>query len=86
VKSERITSDNNEIALANQLGDQIAATAWPGIFSGGKQIVATQASSLTDGRETYQFRFSDGSSMTIIGDFEIRFKEPGEQLELTDAR
>ena len=54
----------DESALANMMGDQMAEDAWPGVFSGGKRIVATQVQRNGD-QKILRLRFNDGSEMNI---------------------
>jgi len=72
--SNRVHYENEE-AIANALGDAMAEMAWPGVFAGGKQIIATQSSKAAD-FDVISFKFSDGSEMNIVGKFEVRYKQP----------
>jgi hypothetical protein len=75
--SSRIESESTEIALADKLAEQVAEQAWPGVFSGGKQIIASIASKI-GGQDVLRFKFDDGSEMNIVGTFEVRYKTPAD--------
>jgi hypothetical protein len=65
----------NEEEISNALGDTLAEMAWPGVFTSGKRIVATQTSKRAD-FDVMNFKFADGSEMNIVGKFEVRYKQP----------
>ena len=65
----------DEEAIGNALGDTMAEMAYPGVFAGGKQIIATQTSKAAD-FDVLSFKFSDGSEMNVVGKFEVRYKQP----------
>lgn len=65
---------DNESAVADAMGYAMAEDAWPGVFAGGKQIMATMKTRKGD-FDVMSFRFDDGSEMNIVGKFEIRFKQ-----------
>ena len=71
--SNRVHYENEE-AIATALGDAMAEMAWPGVFSGGKQIIATQSSKAAD-FDVLSFKFNDGSEMNVVGKFEVRYKD-----------
>lgn len=65
-------------AVPDDLGDEAAELAFPGVFSGGKMIDATQHTAPTStSPRILRFRFSDGSEMNLVGDFEVRYKHAG---------
>lgn len=70
----RIEYEGHEDATALALAEQAASDAWPGIFGGGKMIVAT-AKFRQGHSDVLQFVFDDGSQMNIVGDFEVRYKK-----------
>ena len=71
-RSSRITTEADaEHALGEAVAHSLAAQAWPGVFSGGKEVVSTEA------KPNYlRFEFNDGSSMTIRGQFDIEYGQP----------
>jgi hypothetical protein len=84
----RVTHDVEDVGEV--IAGALAADAWPGIFSGGKQITATQ-SYKRQNEDVFQFRFNDGSVMTFIGRFRVQYKhKPTEEenqlmLGMSDA-
>ena len=70
----------DEEAIGNALGDTMAEMAYPGVFAGGKQIIATQTSKAAD-FDVLSFKFSDGSEMNVVGKFEVRYKDAAQANE-----
>jgi len=64
---------DNEEEISNALGDTLAEMAWPGVFTSGKRIIATQSTRRGD-FDVMNFKFADGSEMNIVGKFEVRYK------------
>jgi hypothetical protein len=85
---DRVTYESHaEEVLGNAIGDAMAETAWPGIFSGGKQIVHTRYVKDPSGQQDdlISLGFDDGSEMNITGRFEVRYKLPsGDVVAETD--
>jgi hypothetical protein len=73
---DRIQREPSPSALADALTGKMIEQAWPGVFSGGKQIVRTEA---TEGEMT--FWFNDNSALKIVGQFSVRYKQPNKTEE-----
>jgi hypothetical protein len=74
----------NEEDIATALGDALAESAWPGVFAGGKQIVATESRSENE-LDVLSFTFNDGSQMNVVGLFSVRYREAG-SVSVSPAR
>lgn len=72
--TNRIHWDHEE-EIGNALGDTLAEMSWPGVFTSGKRIIATQTTRRGD-FDVLNFKFADGSEMNIVGTFEVRYKQP----------
>ena len=92
--NDRISFDQEDVGF--DIGEQLAAQAWPGVFAGGKEITRTSHVTLPDRRQLITFMFNDNTMINIVGQFEVRFKVPdhnserdlkamGEQLMLGDG-
>lgn len=84
--SQRVQYENEQ-AIGDALGDAMAEAAWPGVFAGGKQIIATEQQHAGD-FDVMRFMFDDGSEMNIVGKFEVRYKQKPTghgQQDLIDA-
>jgi len=77
--SNRVHWEHEE-QIAEALGDAMAEMAWPGVFAGGKQIIATKHERMAD-FDVLQFKFSDGSEMNVVGKFEVRYKDAAQTNE-----
>jgi hypothetical protein len=62
--------------IGDALAEKLASDAWPGVFSGGKQITRTAVTEV-EGKNLISFTFNDGSQMNVVGVFEVRYKAPG---------
>lgn len=80
---ERIQDgDAAEQQFVEAMTETIAEQSWPGIFSGGKQIVRTQAFVATETSPAeLTFWFDDGSALKVVGDFSVRYKQPDKITE-----
>jgi hypothetical protein len=73
-----IDGDAEEKAASTELGDVWAEQAWAGLFSGGKEIIATETwFDMKLNKNVLTFSFSDGSAMSVVGNFDVRFKPAG---------
>jgi hypothetical protein len=77
--NDRIQFDQEDVGF--DIGDQLAARAWPGVFAGGIQIERTSHVTLPDGRDLITFIFNNNSMINIVGKFEVRFKIPDHNSE-----
>jgi hypothetical protein len=62
---------DEEAALSGLIADRLVQQVAPGVFSGGKQIVGTKATSLPSGDQQLCFFFDDGTAMTVTGQFVV---------------
>ena len=79
MENSRIQFDKEDVGF--DIGPQLAAQAWPGVFAGGKQIVRTHNTTLPDGRQLITFIFDDNTMINIVGQFEVRYKLPDHRSE-----
>lgn len=74
-----------EVALSEAMGDALAEAAWPGVFAGGKQIIATAAYKDPRHGDVLNFTFDDGTQMNIVGQFSVRYRSKPTVAEAAEA-